>query len=130
MPDLGALLGREQLVQLFQGQEIEGDRAHSHGNHLQQEQCPHVVPQPKHRADQRKDRLHVIGQPGGDKIVFDLLDKAALAGVPNGLIHLAQISLVGAHPRVLVEGETRKNPNVEKNGGEKEQPIGIGKGVG
>ena len=71
----------------------------------------------------------MIRQPGGDEIVLHLLHKAALAGVRDGLIHLAQIGLMGAHPRVLGEGETGENPNVEENGNKQENPVGIGEGI-
>ncbi|OQA38657.1 MAG: hypothetical protein BWY52_03244 [Chloroflexi bacterium ADurb.Bin325] len=86
--------GREERGQPAPRKQIDGPRARGEQGRLQHQQRAHVVPQPEDERDRQEDGLHMVGEPRAGPVDLGLLEESTVRGVPDGLIHLAQVGLV------------------------------------
>ena len=112
-------VGRRR-VQPLECNGVDKEGAGCNRNHLEQQQAPNVVPEPKDGADQDQNRLHVIGQARGNVAVIGRLQKTAAAAVPDGLVDLTEVRLVGAHAGMDIKGQTCKKPDIANHGGQQD----------
>ena len=128
LPDMRLGRGGQRAIQQQQGQPIERPCAQRHHHRLQDQQRAHIVPHPEDGTDQREDRLHMIGQARGDIAIVGGFHKTAAAGIPDGLIHLAQVGLMRAHARVLGQRQPAKDPHIDGHQPYQQQPVGVKQG--
>ncbi len=67
----------------------------------------------------------MVCQACGNETIVGLLKKAAAAAIPNGLVDLAKIGLVGAHTRVDVSGQSVERDYIYSHQQKEQQTVGV-----
>ncbi len=100
------------------GEKIDRPGARCQRASLKDQQRSHVIPQPVDQRYGYEDRLDVVGEARAYLVVLDLLNEAAMRGIPERQVDLAQVGLVRAMRLMQADAVGREPRGEQQHGSE------------